>query len=48
VNSKKGVTPVVLLGRDEQIKALAKKDKLTMTDAHIVLNAPVLKVGKGG
>ena len=47
VTWKKGVTPV-LLGRDDQIKGLAKKGKLTMTDAHIVLNAPVLKVGKGG
>ena len=37
----------VLLGRDDQIKSLAKAGKLTMTDAHIVLNAPILKVGKG-
>ena len=47
VTWKKGVKPV-LLGRDDQIKGLAKKGKLTMKDAHIVLNAPILKVGKGG
>jgi hypothetical protein len=44
---KQGVKPV-LLGQDDQIKNLVKKGKLTMTDAHIVLNAPILKVGKGG
>jgi hypothetical protein len=47
VTWKNGVKPV-LLGQDDQIKSLAKKGKLTMTDAHIVLNAPILKVGKGG
>jgi len=47
VTWKKGVKPV-LLGRDDQIKGLAKKGKLTLKDAHIVLNAPILKVGKGG
>jgi hypothetical protein len=47
VTWKKGVKPV-LLGRDDQIDGLAKKGKLTETDAHIVLNAPILKVGKGG
>jgi hypothetical protein len=36
----------VLLGQDDQIDALAKAGKLTLTDAHIVLNAPILKVGK--
>jgi len=46
VTWKAGVTPV-LLGQDDQIKALAKAGKLTMTDAHIVLNAPILHVGKG-
>ena len=46
VTWKPGVKPV-LLGRDDQIDALAKAGKLTMTDAHIVLNAPILKVGKG-
>ena len=44
---KPGVTPV-LLGQDDQIKGLVKNGKLTMKDAHIVLNAPILKVGKGG
>jgi len=34
----------VLLGRDDQIDALEKKGKLTERDAHIVLNAPILKV----
>jgi len=47
VTWKKGVKPV-LLGQDDQIKSLAKKGKLRMKDAHIVLNAPILKVGKGG
>jgi hypothetical protein len=47
VTWKPGVTPVVL-GQDDQINALAKAGKLTMTDAHIVLNAPILTVGKGG
>jgi hypothetical protein len=45
VTWKPGVKPV-LLGRDDQIDKLAKEGKLTMTDAHIVLNAPILKVGK--
>jgi hypothetical protein len=45
VTWKSGVKPV-LLGRDDQIKSLAKAGKLTMTDAHIVLNAPILTVGK--
>jgi hypothetical protein len=47
VTWKPGATPV-LLGQDDQIKQLAKAGMLTMTDAHIVLNAPILKVGKGG
>jgi hypothetical protein len=42
---KPGVNPVLLV-RDDQIKALAKQHKLTLTDAHIVLNAPITKVGK--
>jgi len=46
VTWKPGVKPV-LLGQDDQIKSLAKAGKLTMTDAGIVLNAPILKVGKG-
>ena len=44
---KKGVKPV-LIGQDDQIDSLEKKGKLTEQDAHIVLNAPILKVGKGG
>jgi hypothetical protein len=47
VTWKKGVKPV-LLGEDDQIDALEKKGKLTEKDAHIVLNGPILKVGKGG
>jgi hypothetical protein len=47
VTWKKGVKPL-LLGQDDQIKGLAKKGKVTMEDAHIVLNAPILQVGKGG
>ena len=47
VTWKTGVTPV-LLGQDDQIKGLVQKGELTMKDAHIVLNAPILKVGKGG
>jgi hypothetical protein len=47
VTWKKGVKPVVI-GQDDQIDALEKKGKLTEKDAHIVLNAPILKVGKGG
>jgi hypothetical protein len=47
VSWKKGVKPV-LLGQDDQITSLVKKGKLTMKDAHIVLNAPILKVGKSG
>lgn len=44
---KKGVKPV-LIGQDDQIDQLEKKGKLTEKDAHIVLNAPILHVGKGG
>jgi hypothetical protein len=46
VTWKAGVKPV-LLGQDDQITSLAKEGKLTMTDAHIVLNAPILEVRKG-
>ncbi len=45
VTWKPGVKPV-LLGRDDQIKALAKKGKLTIQDARVVLDAPILSVGK--
>jgi hypothetical protein len=47
VTWKKGVKPV-LLGQDDQIESLAKKGKLTMKDAHIVINGPILKAGKDG
>ena len=47
VTWKKGVKPVVI-GQDDQIDSLEKQGKLTEQDAHIVLNAPILKVGKGG
>jgi len=47
VTWKRGVKPI-LLGQDDQIDALAKKGRLTMKDSHIVLNAPILTVGKGG
>jgi hypothetical protein len=47
VTWKSGVKPV-LIGRDDQIDALEKKGKLTEKNPHIVLNAPILKVGKGG
>jgi hypothetical protein len=36
----------VLLVRDDQINGLAKQGKLTVRDAHIVLNALITKVGK--
>ncbi|HEU5215988.1 MAG TPA: hypothetical protein VFU30_10650 [Gaiellaceae bacterium] len=44
VTWKKGVKPVVI-GQDDQIHALEKKGKLTEKDTHIVLNAPILRVG---
>lgn len=46
VTWKSGAKPV-LLTSDNQVDSLQKKGKLTETDAHIVLNAPILKVGKG-
>jgi len=45
VTWKPGVKPVLLV-RDDQIDALQKAGKLTEKDAHIVLNAPITKVGK--
>ena len=45
VTWKAGVKPV-LLGQDDQINSLASKGKLTVKDANIVLNAPILTVGK--
>jgi hypothetical protein len=46
VTWKPGVKPV-LLGQDDQINSFVKEGKLTMTVAHVVLNAPILTVGKG-
>ena len=43
VTWKPGVKPV-LLGQDDQINSLVKAGRLTMKDAHIVLDAPVLAV----
>ena len=45
VTFKPGVTPV-LVTSDNQILALAKAHKLSLQKTHIVLNAPILKVGK--
>ena len=45
VTWKAGAKPVLLV-KDDQIKALAKAGKLTMSDGHVVLNAPIVKVGK--
>jgi hypothetical protein len=39
-----GSTPVLLV-KDDQIESLAKQGKLMLRDAHIVLNAPITKVG---
>jgi len=39
------VTPVLLV-KDDQIESLAKKGKLTMHDAGVVLNAPMVSVGR--
>jgi hypothetical protein len=44
VTWKPGVKPVLLV-KDNQIDSLAKAGKLTETDLHIVLNAPITKVG---
>jgi hypothetical protein len=45
VSWKPGAKPVLLV-KDDQITGLAKKGKLTLRDAHVVLNAPIVKVGK--
>jgi hypothetical protein len=45
VTWKPGVTPVLLV-KDDQIKGLVKSGKLTLRDPKIVLNAPILTVGK--
>ena len=44
VTWKTGSTPVLLV-KDDQIDSLAKQGKLTLRNAHIVLNAPITKVG---
>jgi len=45
VTWKPGVTPT-LLKVDDDIKAAAKAGKLTIRDAHAVINAPIISVGK--
>ena len=45
VTWKAGQTPVLLV-QDDQINGLAKKGELTVSDPHIVLNAPITNVGK--
>ena len=45
VTWKPGVKPVLLV-KDDQITALAKKHKLTIRDTHVVLNAPITKIEK--
>jgi hypothetical protein len=45
VTWKPGVTPT-LMKVDDDITAAAKAGKLTVTDAHMVLNAPIISVGK--
>jgi hypothetical protein len=45
VTWKPGVKPILLV-RDDQINKLAKEGKLTVKDAHIVLNGPIMTVGK--
>jgi hypothetical protein len=42
----KAAAKPVLLAKDDQINVLAKEGKLTVRDAHVVLNAPILEVGK--
>jgi len=44
VTWKSGVKPVLLV-KDDQIDALAKAGKLTEKSLHVVLNAPITKVG---
>ena len=45
VQWKAGSKPVALV-KDDQITELAKQGKLTLRDAHIVLNAPITRVSK--
>jgi len=44
VTWKPGVKPVLLV-KDDQIDTLAKQGKLTVTDPHVVINAPITNVG---
>jgi hypothetical protein len=44
VTWKAGVKPVLLV-KDDQITALAKKGQLMIRDPHIVLNAPITSLG---
>ena len=44
VTWKPGVKPVLLV-KDDQIDGLAKQGRLTVTDAHVVINAPITNVG---
>jgi hypothetical protein len=44
---KSSATPV-LITSDTQIDKIEKTGKLTERDAHVVLNCPIIKVGKGG
>ena len=45
VTWKAGVKPMLLV-KDDQITSLAKSKKLSLGDAHIVLDAPITHVGK--
>ena len=45
VTWKPRVKPMLLV-KDDQITALAKSKKLTLKDAHVVLNAPITKIAK--
>jgi hypothetical protein len=45
VTWKSGVTPT-LMKKDDDINAAAKAGKLTVRDMHVVLNAPIISVGK--
>jgi hypothetical protein len=44
VTWKTGVKPVLLV-KDDQIEALEKEGKLRLREPHIILNAPITKVG---
>ena len=45
VTWKAGMKPVLLV-KDDQVTELQKKGELTIRDAHVVLNAPIVSVGK--